>query len=81
MAVRKVSMYTVICDNCKINVNKHGEFYAWSDSNCAEEVAMESEWLKVGNKHYCRDCYDYDEDECLEIDTERKDKYFPPAVS
>lgn len=28
--------------------------------NCKEQ-AMESEWAEIGDKHYCPDCYEFDE--------------------
>ena len=27
----------------------------------AKEQAMESEWAEIGDKHYCPDCYEFDE--------------------
>ena len=27
----------------------------------AKEQAMESEWAEIGDKHYCTDCYEFDE--------------------
>ena len=27
----------------------------------AKEQAMESEWVEIGDKHYCSDCKEFDE--------------------
>lgn len=26
------------------------------------EQAMESEWVEIGDKHYCPDCYEFDDE-------------------
>ena len=28
----------------------------------AKEQAMESEWAEIGDKHYCPDCYEFDDE-------------------
>lgn len=59
----EVKMYTVICDNCGTDVNKDSEYSAWNDKNFAENVAMESDWIKEGDKHFCNYCWSHDEDD------------------
>ena len=33
----------------------------YTDTESAEMVAKDSEWLVIGSKHYCPDCYELDE--------------------
>ena len=65
--LKEVKMYTVVCDNCGKDVNKDAEYSAWNDKNYAVEVAMESDWIKENDKHYCPDCFTYDDDDNLLI--------------
>lgn len=69
MSVKKVEMFTVVCDNCSKNLMKHGEFSCWSDELSAKEVVMESNWLEEKDKYYCEDCYEYDDEDNLVIKT------------
>ena len=65
--LKEVKMYIVVCDNCGKDVNKDAEYSAWNDKNYAVEVAMESDWIKENDKHYCPDCFTYDDDDNLLI--------------
>lgn len=65
--IKEVIMYTIVCDNCGKDVNKDAEYSAWNDKNYAEEVAMESDWIKENDKHYCPDCFTYDDEDSLLI--------------
>ena len=65
--LKEVKMYTVVCDNCGKDVNKDAEYSAWNDKRYAEEVAMESDWIKEDDKNYCPDCFTYDDDDNLLI--------------
>ena len=38
----------------------------------AEDIAMESDWLKEEDKHYCQDCFSYDEEDNLVIKSTNK---------
>lgn len=72
MAIKKVEMFTVVCDNCKLDIGTVGEFAAWNDELGAKEVAMESGWIREEEKHYCPDCYEYDDEDNLEIKKDRE---------
>lgn len=65
--VKEITMYTVICDNCGKNVNDGQEIIAWNDKNYAESIAIEANWIKEDDKHYCDTCYYYDDDDNLVI--------------
>ncbi len=63
----QVIMFTVKCDNCGVDVNKDAEYSAWNDKQYSEYVAMEAGWLKEVDKHYCNNCYEYDDNDKLII--------------
>ena len=67
--IKEVKMYSVVCDRCgKSFIDDFNGIVAWLDEGTAKEQAMESEWIELGDKHYCQDCYEFDE---------KFDEYFP----
>lgn len=60
--IKPVTMYSVVCDRCgKTFFDEFNGIVAWLDEGTAKEQAMESEWAEIGDKHYCPDCYEFDE--------------------
>lgn len=58
-----VEMYQCVCDGCgKAYVDDFNGFVAWSDKITAREAAIEDGWQEIDGKHYCPDCYEYDEE-------------------
>ena len=53
--------YGVKCDRCG-KVYDGAEYGYYDDMDSALEYAKEDEWLEIGGKHYCPDCYVVDED-------------------
>ena len=52
--------YDIICDRCGNSlVDESGIIYPDKDS--ALMVAEQSEWNMINGKHYCPDCYEFDE--------------------
>ena len=72
MAKEKVEMYTVVCDNFKLDIGTDAEYSCWNDELYAETSAMESNWIKEEDNHYCPDCFEYDDNDNLIIKKERK---------
>lgn len=64
---KEVTMYTVVCDNCGKDSNEDNEYSCFSTKEMAEDEAMEIGWLRDNDKHYCTDCYSYDDDDNLII--------------
>ena len=61
--IKPVTMYSVVCDRCgKPFIDEFNGIAAWLDEGTAKEQAMESEWAEIGDKHYCPDCYEFDEE-------------------
>lgn len=65
--IKEVKMYTVVCDNCGRDVNENADYSCYNDKVFAQDVAMESDWLKEGDKHYCPNCYTYDDEDNLVV--------------
>ena len=59
--IKPVTMYTVVCDRCGKQFVAD-DFAAWTDICTAREQAMESEWTEIGDKHYCPDCYEFNDE-------------------
>ena len=70
MSIQKVKMFTVICDNCQESADEGSDYSSWSDESQAEEVAMEADWIKEKDKHYCPKCYEYDDEDELIVNNQ-----------
>ncbi len=55
-------MFTVICDNCGVDVNKGQEYTCWNDEAYAEDIAIESGQTEEDEKHFCPNCFTYNDD-------------------
>ncbi len=53
--------YGVKCDRCG-EMHDDGEHTFWNDEGSSIENAMESEWITEKHKHYCPNCYEFNED-------------------
>lgn len=58
--IKQVTTYSVICDRCGKTFIVNGCF-AWNDKQLTISYALESEWKEIGDKHYCPDCYEFDD--------------------
>lgn len=58
--IKPVTMYSVICDRCG-KLFEADDSVAWTDKQSARFYALESEWKEIDNKHYCPDCYEFDD--------------------
>ena len=65
--IKSIEMYTVICDGCGKDSNEDAHFVAWGCKIYAEDVAMEADWIRECDEHYCTDCFEYDDDDNLII--------------
>jgi hypothetical protein len=65
--VKEVKMYTIVCDNCGADVNGDSGYSCWDSVRAIEDIRKEASWEKVGDKHYCNDCFEYDDDDNLVI--------------
>lgn len=60
--IKEVKMYSVVCDRCGKTFGENDGIDCWVDICTAREQAMQSEWAEIGDKHYCPDCYEFDEE-------------------
>lgn len=57
-----VTMYAGKCDNCGSEIKLGGgEYSAYGQASQVEEEMANSEWRVDGGKHYCDDCWTYDD--------------------
>lgn len=61
--INKVQMFSVVCDNCKVDAFDGQEFTCWNDKDFAEDMAVEVGFHKDGDKHYCPECAYYDDND------------------
>ena len=73
--IKEFKCYTLLCDNCGVDLNEESDYSGWSDENYLYEIANESNWIEDYDNWYCFDCYRYDDNDELIIDKSRKDKY------
>lgn len=59
--IKPVTMYSVICDRCG-KLFEADDSVAWTDKQSARFYALESEWKEIDNKHYCPDCYEFNDE-------------------
>ena len=72
MSFIKETLETVQCDNCKTTYQDENSGYAfWIDRNDALECAINDGWIEENNKHYCKKCHNYNDEDELIIDTEK----------
>lgn len=70
--ITKHDFYGIDCDNCKVSFEDYDGHSCWPDKDGVEANAMESEWHKEDDRHYCPDCASFDENGVLVIKTETK---------
>ena len=59
--IKLVTMYSVVCDRCEKIFETDG-CIAWTDKQSAIYYALASEWKEIGDKHYCLDCYEFNDE-------------------
>jgi hypothetical protein len=65
--IKTIVIFTVICDNCGKDVCDTDQYSGWDDIDYMEQVAQEDNWLQQDDKHYCQECYSYDDEDNLII--------------
>lgn len=60
--IRPVTLYEGICNGCGKRLEYDGgAITAWVDELTVSEFMQDKGWLENNGKHYCPDCYEYDE--------------------
>lgn len=65
--LQELKMFTIVCDGCGKDVNEGTGYSGWNCDNYIEEIRQEAGWEKVDDKHYCPDCFEYDDNDELQI--------------
>lgn len=60
--IQEVEMYQAVCDGCGRICASTGGIIAWTDTESAKYVALESGWKEIDGCLYCPDCVVYDEE-------------------
>lgn len=60
--IETVTMYRVKCDGCGKSAQDDSEYFAWAEEDQAWFEANESEWKLIDGKHFCPECWMWDED-------------------
>ena len=66
MIVQEI-FYAVQCDNCCQIAEDYNGFSYFISANSSNEKAMEAEYHKDGDKHYCPECHSFDDEDNLII--------------
>ena len=63
---QEVKSMIIVCDGCGESFHDGNDFCSYIDDEngeLIEQSALDSEWLKFGDKHYCPDCYELDDED------------------
>ena len=72
--IKEVTMYSVVCDRCGKAYGVDDGIDCWVDICIAREQATESEWVEIGDKHYCPDCYEFSDELEEYVPKKKEDK-------
>lgn len=70
--IKEFLTYTVICDGCGKDSNEDCDYSGWNEKEYALDVAEEAGFETIDEKHYCIDCYEYDDDDELIVKTKKE---------
>lgn len=63
---QEVKSMIIVCDGCGEHFHDGNDFCSYVDDENGEYIeqsALSSEWMKFGDKHYCPDCYELDDED------------------
>lgn len=67
MSIEERKVYVLKCDGCGRIDGSDDEYQFWIDRESAEVAAEYGAYLIQGDKHYCSDCWEHDDDDNLII--------------
>ncbi len=66
--IQEITMYTVLCDACGKDSNEGSDYACYDSKENAEDIAKDdNSWHIENDKHYCPDCFHFDDDDNLII--------------
>jgi hypothetical protein len=66
--IKEVKMFTLVCDCCGKDVNEDTAYSCWNETSYLHDLADDEGWAKDGDKDYCEDCFEYDDNDQLIIE-------------
>ncbi len=69
--IKEFKCFTLLCDNCGADVNEDTEFSGYEDIEHSRDIASESDWIEHEGKHYCPDCYSFNDEDVIIINKSR----------
>lgn len=67
--IRKQEFFNIECDSCGSMLDDENW---WDDKETTESLLHECGWKKLGDRHYCPDCWAYDDDDNIVTKDGRK---------
>lgn len=67
-------IFAVKCDNCGKICGAESDYDWWLTKEDAIKSMEGTYWRAEGDKHYCPECWDYDDEDNLIIRKERKNE-------
>lgn len=65
--LKEIEAFTIICDNCGADVNEPCDYAFWNDASYVEDIREDAGWIKLDDKHYCTDCFEYNDNDELTL--------------
>lgn len=61
--IQEVKMFSIVCDSCKETfIESETGFGAFTDECSARTAALNEEWAEINSKHYCPNCYHFNDE-------------------
>lgn len=67
--IRKQEFFNIECDHCGSMLDEENW---WDDKETCESLLTECNWKKLGDRHYCDKCWEYDDDDNIVTKDGRK---------
>lgn len=75
--IYKVEMFAACCDNCKREVFENSDYSCYAEAERVRDEISNADWHETDyknpeqSKHYCPDCFSFNDEDELVINTER----------
>lgn len=63
---QETKSFIIVCDGCGEHFHDGNDFCSYIDDErgeLIEQSALDGEWMKFGDKHYCPNCYEIDDED------------------
>ena len=67
--IRKQDFFNIECDHCGAMLDEENW---WDDKETCESLLTECNWKKLGDRQYCDECWEYDDDDNIVTKDGRK---------